>query len=38
LRKIKTPKQKGMKGRPITVDELQKMLDVTAKVVGEDAA
>lgn len=38
LRKIKTPKQKAMKGRPITADEFQKMLDATAKVVGEDAA
>jgi integrase len=38
LRKIKTPKQKVMKGRPITADEFQKMLDATAKVVGDKAA
>ena len=38
LRKIKTPKQKVMKGRPITADEFQKMLDATAKVVGDEAA
>ena len=37
-RKIKTPKQKVMKGRPITADEFRKMLDATAKVVGDDAA
>ena len=38
LRKIKTPKQKAMKGRPITADEFRKMLDATAKIVGEEAA
>jgi integrase len=38
VRKIKTPKQKVMKGRPISADEFQKMLDATAKVVGEQAA
>jgi integrase len=37
LRKIKTSKQKVMKGRPITTDEFNKMLEATAKVVGEDA-
>jgi integrase len=35
LRKIKTSKQKSMKGRPISVDEFQKMLEATAGVVGE---
>lgn len=38
VRKIKTPKQKVMKGRPITAAEFQKMLDATAKVVGDAAA
>jgi len=38
LRKIKTAKQKAMKGRPITAEEFQKMLDATAKVVGNEAA
>jgi integrase len=38
LRKIKTPKQKSMKGRPITAAEFQKMLDATAGVVGSEAA
>ena len=38
LRKIKTAKQKAMKGRPITAQEFQKMLDATAKVVGDEAA
>jgi integrase len=38
VRKIKTPKQKTMKGRPITLDEFGKMLDATAKVVGVEAA
>lgn len=38
VRKIKTPKQKVMKGRPISVEEFQKMLDATATVVGEKAA
>lgn len=38
VRKIKTPKQKVMKGRPISADEFQKMLEATAKVVGERAA
>jgi integrase len=35
IRKIKTSKQKSMKGRPISVDEFQKMLEATAGVVGE---
>ncbi|SFJ58376.1 Phage integrase family protein [Planctomicrobium piriforme] len=34
IRKIKTPKQKTMKGRPITEAEFQQMLDATADVVG----
>lgn len=38
LRKIKTPKQKAMKGRPITPAEFKKMLDATAGVVGSEAA
>ena len=38
LRKIKTAKQKAMKGRPITAEEFQKMLDATAKLVGDEAA
>lgn len=38
LRNIRNPRQNVMKGWPITADEFQKMLDVTAKVVGEDAA
>ena len=38
LRKIKTPKQKVMKGRPITAEEFQKMLKATAGVVGDEAA
>ena len=38
LRKIKTPKQKTMKGRPITAVEFQTMLDSTPGVVGEAAA
>ena len=38
LRKIKTAKQKVMKGRPITHEEFQKLLDSTEKVVGSKAA
>ncbi len=38
IRKIKTPKQKVMKGRPITMAEFQLMLKATSKVVGEEAA
>lgn len=38
LRKIKTAKQKAMKGRPITAAEFQRMLDATARVVGDEAA
>ena len=38
LRKIKTSRQKVMKGRPITADEFQKMLDATESEVGERAA
>lgn len=37
LRKIKTPKQKVMKGRPITPEEFQLLLNVTEKVVGPAA-
>ncbi len=38
LRKLKTAKMKVMKGRPITEPEFGRMLQVTAEVVGEDAA
>ena len=37
IRKLKTPRLKMMKGRPITLDEFQKMLAVTAEIVGEAA-
>ncbi len=38
IRKIKTPKLKVMKGRPIAEGEFRKMLDATADEVGEEAA
>lgn len=38
LRKLKTPKLKVMKGRPITEKEFNLLLDATAKVVGDEAA
>jgi len=38
LRKIKTPKQKSMKGRPITESEFQRMLDAVPGIVGDEAA
>lgn len=38
LRKIKTPKQKVMKGRPINEVEFKKMLAATASEVGEEVA
>jgi len=38
IRKIRTPKQKVMKGRPITEDEFKQMLAATAGVVGEGVA
>lgn len=38
VRKIKTPKQKVMKGRPITAEEFQRMLNATAGVVSEAVA
>jgi len=38
LRKIKTSKQKTMKGRPITQAEFQQMLAATSSVVGAEAA
>lgn len=38
LRKIKTPKQKAMKGRPIKDVEFERMLAATAGVVGDEAA
>lgn len=38
IRKLKTPKLKVMKGRPITEQEFQAMLNATATVVGETAA
>lgn len=38
VRKIKTPKLKVMKGRPITEAEFKRMLKVTGEVVGDEAA
>jgi integrase len=38
IRKLKTSKMKSMKGRPITEQEFEAMLKVTATVVGEAAA
>jgi len=38
IRKLKTPKMKVMKGRPISEQEFGAMLNVTATVVGEVAA
>ena len=38
VRKIKTSRQKAMKGRPITKDEFQRMLEAVQGVVGETAA
>ena len=38
IRKIRTAKLKHMKGRPITTEEFERMLDVTSKVVGREAA
>jgi integrase len=38
IRKIKVSKHKQMKGRPITADEFQQMIDVTPLVVGDQAA
>jgi len=38
VRKIKTPKQKMMKGRPITEEEFKQMLATTAGVVGDEVA
>jgi hypothetical protein len=38
MQKIKTPKQKVMKGRPITLEEFKRLLDATEKVVRADAA
>lgn len=35
VRKLKTSKQKTMKGRPITKDEFQRMLKAVSEVVGE---
>lgn len=37
VRKLKTSKQKSMKGRPITRDEFQQMLKAVTEVVGESA-
>jgi integrase len=36
--KVKTAKLRHMKGRPITTEEFERMLEVTAAVVGEAAA
>jgi integrase len=36
--KVKTAKLKAMKGRPITVEEFERMLDAVPRIVGEDAA
>lgn len=38
VRKLKTSKQKSMKGRPITRDEFQQMLKAVVEVVGESAS
>ena len=38
IRKLKTPKSKVMKGRPITEAEFERMLECTPGVVGEKAA
>lgn len=38
LRKLKTPKMKVMKGRPITENEFQEMLKATPTVVGDEVA
>ncbi|MDA1017535.1 MAG: site-specific integrase [Planctomycetota bacterium] len=38
LRRIKTSKQKAMKGRPITAAEFRQMLAATTEVVGEEAS
>ncbi len=38
VRKIKTPRQKTMKGRPITAAEFHEMINSTPGVVGEAAA
>ncbi len=38
IRKIKVSKQKEMKGRPITAEEFQQMLEATPQVVGNQAA
>lgn len=38
IRKLKTPKMKVMKGRPITSNEFEAMLNATASVVGDVAA
>ncbi|CAN5360154.1 hypothetical protein BH11PLA2_BH11PLA2_38470 [soil metagenome] len=38
VRRIKTPRMKVMKGRPITAEEFQKMVEATPGVVGEVAA
>lgn len=38
VRKLKTSKQKAMKGRPITEIEFQTLLKATAGVVGEEVA
>lgn len=38
VRKLKTSKQKSMKGRPITKDEYQRMLNAVSDVVGESVA
>ena len=38
LRRIKTSKQKAMKGRPITEAEFKQMVAATSEVVGEEAS
>lgn len=38
VRKIKTSKQKAMKGRPITKAEFQRMLEAVSDVVGESVS
>lgn len=38
IRKVKTHKLRQMKGRPITTEEFERMLDKTKEVVGDEAA
>ena len=38
IRKVRVAKLKHMKGRPVTLEEFERMLAVTAKVVGDGVA